>query len=211
MAEDDKVILFGGLVRKHKGINELVDLLGRLGDPKFKLLVIGSRDSPELRSLQGLKNDGSIILLPPQPPAEMAKINFASDFVVLWLDPSAPVSHFQMPYKLTDAIAMGATVIGSPVSDLPSLENAGALWTVPFGDLNALARKINGILDAPAEREARRAVARRIFEREFSYGAAVANFALGAHRLNGERVTYDVSRRFAKAMTSFRASLANPQ
>ena len=203
--EGDRIILFGGLVRRHKGIYELLTLLERLGDRRYKLLFVGSRDTPDLRDL--LKRDlgASVKFMTAQAPEMMARINFASDLVLLWLDPAVPASHYQMPYKLTDAMAMGPAIIASPISDLPQLEDAGALWTVPFGDFERLVAKVKAIFADPRERSARARRARQIFDREFTYGAAVANVAHGAHRLSEARTTYDVSIRFAEAFGAFKA------
>ena len=108
----DRVILFGGLIRKHKGIYELVELVERLGDTRYKLLFVGSRISPDQKRLVA-EYGNRIIVLPPQDREAMARINLAADLVVLWLDPEVPASHYQMPYKATDALAMGASIIAN--------------------------------------------------------------------------------------------------
>jgi hypothetical protein len=43
----------------------------------------------------------------------MAELNAASDASILWLDPHIAASHYQMPFNLTDAIAVGLPVIAN--------------------------------------------------------------------------------------------------
>lgn len=195
---EDRVILFGGLVRRHKGVFELAELVERLGGP-YRLLVATSRDTPDLRELTRRTSE-RITTLPPQPPAKMAALNLAADLVVLWLDPAVPASHYQMPYKLTDAIAMGTPVIASPVSDLAAFGERELLWTVPFGDFERLAATVRRIFDDDAERTRRCERARRVFLREFSYNSVPAAFALAASMVESPRRIYPVATEFAGAL-----------
>ncbi|WP_082462646.1 glycosyltransferase [Sphingobium sp. Leaf26] len=199
---DDRIILFGGLVRKHKGIFELVDLLNALGDPRYKLLVVGSRDTPDLMKLSKEHRD-NITVLPPQPPERMAAINLASDLIVLWLDPNVPAGQYQSPYKMSDALAMGPTIIASPTSDLADLGTRGLMLNVPFGNQKKLVATIRRVFDQPEETAARQQRARKFFEREFSYPAVFPAFALGVSRLEKNKV-YPVSERFAEFFAEYR-------
>ena len=172
IAPDEKVVLFGGLVRRHKGVFETVEVLRRLGDPDFRLLVVGARpDAPDQRKL--LSEHGDVIrIVPPQNRNAMAKVNLAADLVILWLDPEIPASHYQMPYKLTDALAMEVPVIASPVSDLEALGKMGVLRLAPFGDYDAMVAAIQDIF---ANREATGEMVKRgrqLYLKEFSYAAA---------------------------------------
>jgi glycosyltransferase involved in cell wall biosynthesis len=170
----------------------------RLGGP-YKLLIATSRDTPDLRELTRRTSE-RITTLPPQPPAKMAALNLAADLVVLWLDPAVPASHYQMPYKLTDAIAMGTPVIASPVSDLAAFGERDLLWTVPFGDFERLAATVRRIFDDQAERARRCERARRVFLREFSYNSVPAAFALAASMVEPPRRAYPVATEFAAAL-----------
>ncbi|WCP14234.1 hypothetical protein sphantq_02678 [Sphingobium sp. AntQ-1] len=199
---DDRIILFGGLVRKHKGIFELVDLLNALGDQRYKLLVVGSRDTPDLMKLSKEHRD-NITVLPPQPPERMAAINLASDLIVLWLDPNVPAGQYQSPYKMSDALAMGPTIIASPTSDLADLATRGLMLNVPFGNQKKLVATIRRVFDQPEETAKRQQRARKFFEREFSYPAVFPAFALGVSKLEQNKV-YPVSERFAEFFAEYR-------
>lgn len=201
-APDDRVILFGGLVRKHKGIFELASLLETLADTRYKLLVVGSRETPDLAALSQSQRD-NIVILGPQPPERMAAINLAADLVILWQDPSVPAGHYQSPYKMSDAFAMGPTVIASPTSDLADFARRDLVLSVPFGDQMRLVSTIRRIFDNPEQTEARRQRTRKFFEREFSYPAVFPAFALGVSTLEPDR-TYPVAEQFARTFSEFR-------
>ena len=106
----------------------------------------------------------------------MAALNLAADLVILWLDPAVPASHYQSPYKLTDALAMGPAIIASPVGGLAEL-CGNLLWPVPFGDFDRLVATIGKIFADDAERARRRERARKLFLREFSYNSVPAAIA----------------------------------
>lgn len=206
---EDRVILFGGLVRKHKGIFELVELLKSLNDPRYKLLVVASRETPDVQSL-ARQHAELITLLPPQSPARMAELNHASDLVVLWLDPNIAAGHYQSPYKISDALAMGPAIIASPTSDLANFSERDLVWMVPFGDFVGLRNTIATIFSNEQERERRRQRGRRLFLREFSYKSVPAALALGASLLGDRQMTYPISARFAEVFNNFHARLKGP-
>lgn len=202
MGPDDRVILFGGLVRKHKGIFEMVELIERLGDERYKLVVVGSRETPDLRKLSDRQRE-AIRILPPQPPDRMAALNHAADLVLLWLDPSVVAGHYQSPYKMSDAFAMGPAIVGSPTSDLADFAAKGLVWTVPFGDFDRLVQTIGEIFDDEPERLRRQARARSFFLREFTYNAVGPALALGASMIRNPNEVYPVSREFAEFFSRF--------
>lgn len=200
---EDRVIFFGGLIRKHKGIYELVDLVERLDDPRYKLLFAASRPTPDQKKL--VERFGNRVrVLPPQDRESMARLNYAADLVILWLDPGVPASHYQMPYKATDAFAMGPSVIASDVSDLGLLGRQGYLHVVPFGDWEAMIGVVRDIFDNPDEAATRRAASRRLFLRQFSYAAARGNFLLAARRAMEQKpAALPVAETFARHFNAF--------
>lgn len=176
-SDDDRVILFGGLVRAHKGVFELLQLQQRLGDPRYKLLIAGSRITADQEKLTRQFGD-RVTVLPPQGPAAMARANLAADLVVLWLNPDVPASHFQMPYKITDAFAMNVPVIANGISDLADLGAQGFLRLVPFADWDAMVEAVRQMFDEREKTAEMVSAARALYLRQFSYSAARANAAL---------------------------------
>lgn len=202
---EDRVILFGGLVRKHKGIFEMVELIDRLGDERYKLVVVGSRETPDLRKLND-RQRAAIKILPPQPPDRMAALNHAADMVLLWLDPTVVAGHYQSPYKMSDAFAMGPAVIGSPTSDLADFAAKSLAWTVPFGDFDRLVQTIDKVFKDEPERLRRQARARSFFLREFTYNSVGPALALGAAMIRDPQQVYPVSHEFAEFFSQFHAA-----
>lgn len=198
----DRVILFGGLLRKHKGIYELVKLVRSLGDPRYKLLFVGSRVSPDQERLVRDHAD-EIKILPPQGRNQMAKINLAADLVVLWLDPEIPASHYQMPYKFTDAIAMHVPVIANDISDLGLLGRQGYLRLVDFGDFEALREAVRATFNTPVQSAAMAASARQLYLRQFSYAAANTTLKVLYEHARAQRGVLPVAERFARDFSGF--------
>lgn len=207
-APEDRVILFGGLLRKHKGIYELVDLVERLGDPRYKLLFVGSRVTPDQKKLMDRFGD-RVRVLPPQDRESMARINLAADLVILWLDPDVPASAYQMPYKATDALAMRTSIIANGISDLGDLGRQGYLRIVSFGDWERMVTVIEDVFKNSQKRERREAAGRRLYLRQFSYAAARGNFQLiGARSLDTAGHVLPAAKAFAERFEEFQKTVS---
>jgi glycosyltransferase involved in cell wall biosynthesis len=208
---EDRVILFGGLLRKHKGMYHLVELVERLGDKRYKLLFVGSRPTPDQKEL--VEGYGERVrVLPPQNREAMARINLAADLVILWLDPDVPASHYQMPYKATDAFAMGPSIIANDISDLGPLAAQGYLHVVPFGDWERMKEVVRGHFDKPERIAVMRDAARRLYLRQFSYTAARSNFELAAQRALAERASpLTVANEFANRFNAFHRAITGSE
>ncbi len=201
--KDDRVIVFGGLLRKHKGIYELVELVERLGDVRYKLLFVGSRPTPDqVHLLEEFKE--TITVLPPHNREGMARINFAADLVILWLNPDVAASHYQMPYKLTDALAMKTPIIANDISDLGELGRQGYLKIVRFGDWQGMIRTIDALFADPVQTKQMCEAARRLYLRQFSFNAGISCFELAAYRaLQHSCKSYPVANYFAEQFNRF--------
>ena len=170
-APDDRVILFAGTPRMHKGFARLVDALRELERPEYKMLVVGSpADGESYRFLNGLKSPG-IRCVVDVPFADLPGYLSAGDLVCLLQDEDSATSAFQMPAKFTDALAMGIPVLASNVPPLANLAEKGLVELL--GDRSP-AEGIDEIFSKyPACKE--RALANReVFLREYSYGAGLA-------------------------------------
>ena len=170
-APDDKVILFAGTPRMHKGLARLVNALRELDRPEYRMLVVGSpADGESYRFLNGLESPG-IRCVVDVPFADLPGYLSAGDLVCLLQDEESATSAFQMPAKFTDALAMGIPVLASNVPPLANLAGKGLVELL--GDRTP-AEGIDEIFsNYPACKE--RALANReVFLREFSYGAGLA-------------------------------------
>lgn len=204
----DRVILFAGSLRRHKGVYELASLIHRLGDSRYKLLFVGSDpQNPDQQELLRQHRD-QIRLLPPQDQQSMARINLAADLVILWQDPEYTASHYQMPYKATDALAMQTPIIANDISDLGLLGRQGYLRLVPFGDWPGLLQAIQVIFQDQQSTRAMVQAGRRLFQRQFSYAAARGNFALALHRIaRAPQSPWPPAQRFSRFYWDFASGL----
>ena len=200
-----RVILFSGLVRRHKGIFELQQML-ELAPDTYRLLVIGSRRTPDLERLQR-EHSGQVQILPPVDRNGVAELTLAADAVVLWLDPGTPASHYQMPFKLTDALAMGVPVFANQVSDLAELIRQHSICHTPYGNARELIASIESLYADPEAAAALQQRARNLYLRQFSYQAARSNFEIIKARLAGFPAQIPAAAEFAETLDRFRRSI----
>jgi len=164
-----RCIVFGGVVRPHKGIEIILDALVRLGRADTRFVIVG----PVNEHVEKLRSEPSyrpyLATLGPQPAARMPEFLSLADLIVLPLK-DTPLARSQMPCKIFEAMAMARPVIGTAISDLPLvLEGCGKV--VPPDDAAALAETMRQALDHPAEAEAMGRAAREKCIRLYSRGA----------------------------------------
>ena len=200
---EDRIILFSGLLRNHKDIYELVELVERLGDTRYKLLFVGSKSSPDQTQL--LERFKEIItVLPSQDQEGMARINYAADLVILWLNPEVAAGHLQMPYKAIEAMAMKTPLITNDISDLGDLGRQGCLKIVPFGDWQGMISTIDDLFTDPVQTKQMCDAARRSYLRQFSYNAGITCFELATYRaVHHGCESYPVANYFARHINRF--------
>ena len=124
-APEDKVILFAGTPRKHKGLSQLVAALRELDRTTYKLLVVGSPADDTVASLLQGVDPGRTTLVPDVPFSDLPGYLCAADLVPLLQDEDDPTSTFQIPAKFTDALAMGIPMVASNVPPLIDAANDG--------------------------------------------------------------------------------------
>ncbi len=202
IAPGEKVILFAGLLRRHKGIRYIVELIRTLGGPPYRALFVSSLPTSDQKDLEE-KYKGEITILPPQGRNNIARINYASDAVILWLNPNNKPSHYQMPYKITDAFAMKVPVIANDISDLGDLGRQGYLRLVEYGNLEALKNTVLDIFKQPENHREMVEAGRRLYLRQFSYRSTQTNFSIIAQAAHQHHGVLPVAKEFAEFFTRF--------
>lgn len=164
---DARLLLFGGTPRRHKGVIDLATAIVELRDPS---LVLGLIATPELKELRhDLDQIGCpVIELPPQPFDDMPALLAAADLTAVLQDPASPISRYQMPAKITDALAMRVPCIVNEVPPLQSLIDGGHLEVVGEDGLAATLRRVLGGHDAAVERARAN---RNLFLEHYSHAA----------------------------------------
>lgn len=137
LGDGHRAIVFGGVVRPHKGVELILEAIDQTGDPRLRLLVVG----PITDALTALMNGPMgkyIVATGAKPAADMPRWLGAGDLVVLPMSDDL-LAQSQVPCKVYEAMAVGLPVAAGAVSDLPEIV-AGAGETFPVGDAAALAR-----------------------------------------------------------------------
>ncbi len=153
-----RLIVFGGVVRPHKGVESILDALCRVADPNVQLLVVG----PETEHVLALKSQTRYepyLRCTGAVPKERMPLHLdLADLIVLPLIDNL-LAQSQVPCKIFEAMAMAKPVIASAVSDLPLiLEGCGSVVSV--GDVDAMAAKIRDVLSSPERAQAMGVAAR---------------------------------------------------
>jgi glycosyltransferase involved in cell wall biosynthesis len=180
LGSDDRLILFGGTPRAHKGILELLQALEDLGDERVR---VGVFDTPEL---QGLRQQiGSLARwmrpLPVRAFDDLPELLAAVDLSCALQAPDHPVSQHQMPAKVTDAMAMAVPCLVTPVPPLQPLIDKDVV-EVFDGDV-PLAARIREVLADPEASADRARRARDAFLESYSYAAVRPTVAAAIDRL----------------------------
>ena len=167
---EDKVILFAGTPRRHKGLSRLVAALKELDRPDYKLLLVGSpADGAVTNVLRGV-DPRSVTLLSDVPFSDLPGYLCTADLVTLLQDEEAPASTFQMPAKFTDALSMGIPVLASNVPPLMNLADEGLVELLGHA---SPAQKIDEMLSNHPTRVERATENRQTFLRAYSYRGAM--------------------------------------
>ena len=167
LASDDRVVLFAGTPRRHKGIHQVAAALAKIGDRRNRLCLLAT---PELDAVKPLL-DGLLdwlLPIPPQPFSQLPKLLSAADVVCVLQDPANEMARWQMPAKITDALAMGVPCLVTPTAPLLPLIDEGGLVAV---DEDSLAQHLERLLADPHGRAEQGRKGREIFLRRFSYAA----------------------------------------
>lgn len=159
-------IVFGGVVRPHKGIETILEALVRLNRPNIRFVIVGPVNG-HVRALQASPSYGPfLITLGEQPGDRMPDFLSLADLIILPLNDNL-LARSQTPCKIFEAMSMARPIIASAVADLPAiLEGCG--WVVPPNDADSLAKAIRNVLNDPVAAEAMGRSAREKCIREYS-------------------------------------------
>lgn len=127
LARDDRVVLFAGTPRAHKGVLQVLRAVASIPDPRAKMLIVGQPDRNTELQLRRIGGD-RLILLGNRPFEELPEYLACADAVCLLQDPTSRIAQFQLPAKVVDALAFGLPVLATPVAPLRPLIDAGVVF-----------------------------------------------------------------------------------
>ncbi|HWA91137.1 MAG TPA: tetratricopeptide repeat-containing glycosyltransferase family protein [Rhizomicrobium sp.] len=199
----DKIVLFLGTPRRHKGVLDVARALAQVGDPNAVFCIVGTVLDKELKKELESFYGARIVLHPDQPYSRLAEMNAMADVVCILQDPLDPIVQSQTPAKLTDAIATGTRILATAVPPVLDLMEGGRIVAVSDGNLvAALAAALAG---ENGEAEARRAFFRA--ELSSAVNAVRAGEAIAKAREKNAPVPADIRRLFAHIDASMPGSL----
>ncbi|WP_428678125.1 glycosyltransferase [Reyranella sp.] len=141
---EDKVILFLGTPRAHKGVFRIAEALERLELPNLVLCIIGSPNDKRIDGKIASFKRARIRIFPDQPWERLPQLITMADGVCLLQDVSSPVSAYQIPAKLTDALATGVPVAVTDVAPFRDIPSPSVVTLVRRdGDLDAFLTNIS--------------------------------------------------------------------
>ena len=165
---EDKVIVFAGTPRMHKGFTRIAMALESLKRSDYKLLIVGSPvDNEARRFFAGIKS-ARVKVVPNVPFSDLPGYLCAGDLICLLQDREQVTARFQMPGKFTDGLSMGIPVLATDVPPLVNLAQKGLVELL--GD-TPLERKIDEIFSDYDAYKHKATQNRETFLREYSYGA----------------------------------------
>jgi glycosyltransferase involved in cell wall biosynthesis len=127
LAPVHRVIVFGGVVRPHKGVEQILEAMRLAGDPAMRLLIVGPLTETVSVLLKGPQGK-FIVATGAKPVGEMPRWLGAGDLAVLPMSDDE-LARSQVPCKVFEAMAMGLPVLAGAVSDLPEIvQGAGAVF-----------------------------------------------------------------------------------
>lgn len=154
--EAEKIVMFFGTPRPHKGIEDLIKAITIIKKPEVILVIVGVdyKDSYCLNLIESAKKrlgDKRFIDFGLQPFEKVPEFLAMADIVVIPQRGNFATIG-QIPAKVFDAMAMAKPIIATSVSDLPEILS-GCGWIVEPRRPDQLAKTIEYAFNHPAEAE----------------------------------------------------------
>ena len=169
LGTDQKVVMFVGTPRPHKGVLEILDAVKALRREDYCFVIVGTPPDKGFADALRDRGENTLRLIADQPFDRLPGVTAAADLICLLQDPETEIAQYQLPAKVVDAISMGVPVLATDVPPLRKLIQSGAIEPVTRETLSG---RIAWWLEATSEiRDAHRVRARGAFLRDFSYEA----------------------------------------
>jgi glycosyltransferase involved in cell wall biosynthesis len=164
-----RVVMFLGTPRGHKGVDDLIDAVGTLGEQVVVAVVGADLRGASARRWSAMPH----VKVFGEVPFDDAPRWLIGADVVAVPQRDTPDTVGQVPAKIFDAMALARPLVSTSVSMIPEILD-GCGIVVPPGDVPALASAIRRLLDDPNGAAALGLRARARCESDYSYHAARA-------------------------------------
>lgn len=169
------LLIFGGVLRPHKGIAPFLEAIRRLQPTHHPHLLIAGPRTDAVEAL--LSNPGTapfVHCTGPIPHAEMPLHLSLADALLVPLSNNL-LAQSQMPCKVFEAMAMQKPILASAVSDLPEVLS-GCGYLCPPEDPDATTAALADLLDHPDTASSRALLARQKACSTYSFDATRSQF-----------------------------------
>ncbi len=154
-----RVVLFFGTGRKHKGLVDVAQAIASLERDDIVFVLAGDMHEPGLADQIKTVSNCQCVFLEMQHFDDIASVVAIADICILSQDVKSPISEFQLPAKLTDALAMGIVVIAEKTPPLNKFIQAG----VVVDSRGSLADTLKDVLDHFEAHHQEASMRRKIF------------------------------------------------
>lgn len=146
---ENKYILFSGMPREHKGLEELISAIKNLNQKNLKLLIVGGDvNHSYFKKLLEIGKD-FIVPIGSKPHDEMPRYLAAADIVVL-PQRETLFANAQIPAKVFEAMAMRKPIISTNISDMSEILERCGIVIEPNLDTTNLENQIKILVNDPA-------------------------------------------------------------
>ena len=169
-AESDMRLLFAGEVGERKGVDLLIEALGRLaGTPGWTCIIAGNGDlAPYRMRAEAAGIADRVHFTGWVDASEIHRLMRDCDVVVL------PSRSEAMPLTLIEGACAGAALIATRVGEVPEVVVPGRNGLLVAADVDELAEAIRFVCKHPDERARMQVASRRLYEERFALTAFVA-------------------------------------
>lgn len=144
IAESDIALMFIGTPRPHKGVIEVASALHELDDPNLVFHIVGTINDAALKSRLQEFDKARLVLHPNCAFDELPELLAGADLVPLIQSVEHPISQYQIPAKVSDALSLGIPVLATRTPPLADLIASGAIHET---DREGLVQALAGLRD----------------------------------------------------------------
>jgi glycosyltransferase involved in cell wall biosynthesis len=166
----ERVVMFLGTPRGHKGVEDLVAAASTFG-PDVMVAIVGT--DPDSEAARRWARTPSVRVFGEIPFDDVPRWLVGADVVAV-PQRATPDTVGQVPAKIFDAMALARPVVSTRVSMIPEILDGCGL-VVPPDDVRALAAALRSLLDEPETAAAMGRRARARCEAAYSFRAARAH------------------------------------
>lgn len=185
--KDQIVVLFLGTPRPHKGIFKVAEILDRIGDPRLVLVIVGTINDARVKNQLATYKRANIKYFGNQPWSRLHEIVAMADIAPVLQLQESKIADYQIPAKLTDAMALNIPVLATKVPPLEDFSKSGALtWIEDDQDLEKVLRARLASDDALKKKVEK---SRQLYLKEFTYAVNTARIKAAADQAAGQKAS----------------------